>query len=57
MLAADPHLLFPQSHAGATEVIFANEFTASLLKGDPDRPYCTSPKRHPALKSGNSVSG
>jgi hypothetical protein len=38
-LAPDLHLLFPHSHAGPTDVILTNEFTATVLKGDPDRPY------------------
>lgn len=56
-LAPDPHLLFPHSHPGPTDVILANEFTASILEGAPDRPHCTLPKRLPALESGNGVSG
>jgi hypothetical protein len=55
-LAPDPHLLFPYSHAGPTDVILTNKFTVSALKGGPDRPH-TSPKHLPALKSGNGVSG
>jgi len=43
--------------AGPTDVILTNKFTASVLKGGPDRPHCTSPKRLPALKSGNGVRG
>jgi hypothetical protein len=53
-----PYLHRPLSHSdtGPADAILANEFAASALKGGPDRPHCTSPKRGPALKSGNGVS-
>jgi hypothetical protein len=55
--APDLHRPFSHSHAGPAGVILTNKFTASALKGGPDRPHCTWPKRLPARKSGNGVRG
>jgi hypothetical protein len=43
--APDLHRPFSHSHAGPAGVILTNKFTASALKGGPDRPHCTWPKR------------
>jgi len=55
--APNLHRPFSHSHAGPADVILTNKFTAGVLKGGPDRPHCTWPKRLPALKSGNGVRG